>query len=99
MGLSCEVVYFFPQRFLTQYFCCDIAATTGSSPSPRNSSFIASAADRLYLWGGQGDTEVEILVQHIDQGVGIFYCWASEASPILGCSIEISRDIYIYSIQ
>ena len=24
--------------------------------------------------------------------------WASEASPTLGCSIEISRDIYIYSI-
>ena len=23
-------------------------------------------------------------------------CWASEASPTLGCSIEISRDIYIY---
>ena len=22
--------------------------------------------------------------------------WASEASPPLGCSIEISRDIYIY---
>ena len=21
-------------------------------------------------------------------------CWASEASPTLGCSIEISRDIY-----
>ena len=24
--------------------------------------------------------------------------WASEASPILGCSIEISRDIYIYVV-
>ena len=24
--------------------------------------------------------------------------WASEASPTLGCSIEISRDIYIYTI-
>ena len=23
--------------------------------------------------------------------------WASEASPTLGCSIEISRDIYIYT--
>ena len=23
--------------------------------------------------------------------------WASEASPTLGCSIEISHDIYIYS--
>ena len=24
--------------------------------------------------------------------------WASEASPTLGCSIEISRDIYMYII-
>ena len=24
--------------------------------------------------------------------------WASEASPTLGCSIEISRDIYTYNI-
>ena len=27
--------------------------------------------------------------------VSIIY-WASEASPTQGCSIEISRDIYIY---
>ena len=28
----------------------------------------------------------------------MLYCanWASEASPTLGCSIEISRDIYMY---
>ena len=26
------------------------------------------------------------------------YNWASEASPTLGCSIEISRDIYIYVV-
>ena len=25
--------------------------------------------------------------------------WASEASPTLGCSIEISRDIYIYYVH
>ena len=25
-----------------------------------------------------------------------FTYWASEASPTLGCSIEISRDIYIF---
>ena len=25
--------------------------------------------------------------------------WASEASPTLGCSIEISRDIYIYMLS
>ena len=24
--------------------------------------------------------------------------WASEASPTLGCSIEISRDIYMLSV-
>ena len=29
------------------------------------------------------------IVRYVD------YCWASEASPTLGCSIEISRDIYI----
>ena len=28
--------------------------------------------------------------------IQITYNWASEASPTLGCSIEISRDIYIY---
>ena len=28
--------------------------------------------------------------------VNHFSSWASEASPTLGCSIEISRDIYIY---
>ena len=27
---------------------------------------------------------------------GSDHCWASEASPTLGCSIEISRDIYMY---
>ena len=27
--------------------------------------------------------------------VTLFSIWASEASPTLGCSIEISRDIYI----
>ena len=27
---------------------------------------------------------------------GISNIWASEASPTLGCSIEISRDIYMY---
>ena len=26
----------------------------------------------------------------------IFYNWASETSPTLGCSIENSRDIYMY---
>ena len=28
--------------------------------------------------------------------LGYLNNWASEASPTLGCSIEISRDIYIY---
>ena len=27
---------------------------------------------------------------------GHYVYWASEASPTLGCSIEISRDIYMY---
>ena len=34
-----------------------MAATTGILPSPRRSSFLASAANRLYLWGGNGDAE------------------------------------------
>ena len=32
----------------------------------------------------------------------VFLCscnWASEASPTLGCSIKISRDIYIYMLS
>ena len=29
-------------------------------------------------------------------GISIVTYWASEASPTLGCSIEISRDICIY---
>ena len=37
------------------------AAVTGISPSPRKSSFVASATDRLYLWGGVEDTEPNIL--------------------------------------
>ena len=28
----------------------------------------------------------------------LLYNWVSEASPTLGCSIEISRDIYIYVV-
>ena len=34
-----------------------MAAKTENSPSPRSWSFLASAADRLYLWGGHGDAE------------------------------------------
>ena len=33
----------------------------------------------------------KVLVLH-----SIYINWASEASPTLGCSIEISRDIYMY---
>ena len=29
----------------------------------------------------------------------LFHNWESEASPTLGCSIEISRDIYIYMLS
>ena len=50
-------MFFYPQRFLTQSFPCVMAATTGISPSPRTSSFVAFASDRLYLWGGNGDAE------------------------------------------
>ena len=29
----------------------------------------------------------------------LYYYWASEASPTLGCSIEISRDIYYIQVK
>ena len=32
----------------------------------------------------------------VSERVTTIYYWASEASPTLGCSIEISRDIYIF---
>ena len=34
-----------------------MAAKTENSPSPRSWSFLASAWDRLYLWGGLGDPQ------------------------------------------
>ena len=34
-----------------------MAVKTENSPSPRSWSFLASATDRLYLWGGAGGTE------------------------------------------
>ena len=34
-----------------------MAAKCENSPSPRSWSFLASAWDRLYLWGGYGDSE------------------------------------------
>ena len=34
-----------------------VIVKTENSPSPRIWSFLASATDRLYLWGGAGDTE------------------------------------------
>ena len=36
-------------------------------------------------WGGGAEGEADFLI--------IIYYWASEASPTLGCSIEISSDI------
>ena len=39
----------------------------------------------------------KLLVYSFIQSFSIFYNnWVSEASPTLGCSIEILRDIYIY---
>ena len=34
--------------------------------------------------------------EEVDYDNYYYYYWASEASPTLGCSIEISRDICIY---
>ena len=33
---------------------------------------------------------------HTDACSSVFFNWASEANPTLGCSIAISHDIYIY---
>ena len=53
--------------------------------------------NRTSVWG----TEIEILtLAHLLSIPVLVYAagnWASEASPTLGCSIEISRDIYIYT--
>ena len=43
--------------------------------------------------------DIKSLVKYIRFLCSITYLkhnWASEASPTLGCSIEISRDIYLY---
>ena len=45
-----------PNR-LYLFVCLFMAAKTENSLSPRSWSFLASAWDRLYLWGGYGDTE------------------------------------------
>ena len=39
--------------------------------------------------------ETSMQIDDQDQWSALKYNWASEASPTLGCSIEISRDIYI----
>ena len=39
---------------------------------------------------GMGSLHIKVIVSDIE---GRDYNWASEASPTLGCSIEISRDI------
>ena len=49
-------------------------------------------------------TYINVIITHINVTVTFYIYiyvlnhiyWASEASPTLGCSIEISRDIYIY---
>ena len=47
-----------------------------------------------YVFGEQAKRARHSQVCSIEN-CGYIYYWASEASPTLGCSIEISRDIYI----
>ena len=37
-----------------------------------------------------------LLMNNIRENNSLLNSWASEASPTLGCSIEITRDIYLY---
>ena len=37
-----------------------------------------------------------MLQPYIESATAMSDIWASEASPTMGCSIEISRDIYLY---
>ena len=52
-----EYVYTCDDALPTRLYCLFMAAKTENSPSPRSWSFLASAADSLYLWGGDGDAE------------------------------------------
>ena len=49
-------------------------------------------------WFSSGFTGIEIFtyIQVCDVPAKLINNWASEASPTLGCSIEISRDIYMF---
>ena len=59
--------------------------------SPKSSSF--SGSDSIVVEEAARNSYLTTL-NYIKHYSGDY--WASEASPTLGCSIEISRDIYIY---
>ena len=50
------------------------------------------------VYSGIRDVSVRfgVLWENMSEQVDDYDNWASEANPFLGCSIEISRDIYIY---
>ena len=57
-------------------------------------SLIQAVADPEFSKGGGGGQILELLLINVNLEASIN--WPSEVSPTLGCSIEISRDIYIY---
>ena len=77
-----------------------MAAKTENSPSPRTLSFLASAADRLYLWGGDRDPQpntvhiysvnTETWMREFTKGphppAGLYY----------GCCSLAGQHIYLY---
>ena len=57
-------------------------------------SLVLCISTRLWLM-----TILSLLVKYLIIFHADLCNWASEASPTLGCSIEISRDIYIYMLS
>ena len=77
-----------------------MAAKTENSPSPRALSFLASAADGLYLWGGRGDTEpntVHIYSVNTETWMREFTKGPHPPAGLCdgGCSLA-SQHIYLY---
>ena len=77
-----------------------MASSTGLSLSPRSSSFVASIKDRLYLWGGHGDTEpTTVHIYSVDTETWMREFTKGPHPPAGlyggGCSLA-SQHIYLY---
>ena len=77
-----------------------MASSTGLSPSPRSSSFVASIKDSLYLWGGDKDAEpntVHIYSVHTETWMREFTKGPHPPAGLGngGCSLA-GQHIYLY---